>query len=185
MEQEAKLELWGGFECTVARVSRPFGTKPRKPAMPERPEDLDAAAALGIRTLRYPALWETISPDDPDACEWGWHDERFDRLRRLAIRPIVGPPAPWQRAALHEPRRSRVPRVVRPPRRARGPALPVDRPLHPGERASDHGQVQRPLWPLVPARGQHGAVSPGFGQSVQGDRSRHARDPASHARAHN
>ena len=90
MEQEAKLELWGGFECTVARVQSAFRNEAEETGHAGRPEDLDAAAALGIRTLRYPALWETISPDDPDACEWGWHDERFDRLRRLEIRPIVG-----------------------------------------------------------------------------------------------
>ena len=31
--------------------------------------------APGIRTLRYPVLWETISPDRPDAADWSWHDE--------------------------------------------------------------------------------------------------------------
>lgn len=56
----------------------------------ERISDLDAIAALGIRTLRYPVLWETVSPDHPDQCDWRWHDTRQERLRELGIAPIAG-----------------------------------------------------------------------------------------------
>lgn len=56
----------------------------------ERIDDIDAIAALGIKTLRYPVLWETVSPDDPDRCDWSWHDERMARLRALGIAPIAG-----------------------------------------------------------------------------------------------
>ncbi|WP_458424544.1 sugar nucleotide-binding protein [Methylorubrum extorquens] len=55
-----------------------------------RIEDLDAAAALGLRTLRYPVLWETVSPLCPDTCDWTWADARLLRLQELGIRPVVG-----------------------------------------------------------------------------------------------
>jgi dTDP-4-dehydrorhamnose reductase len=56
----------------------------------DRIEDLDAIAALGIKTLRYPVLWETVAPDDPNTSDWRWHDERLGRLRELGIAPIAG-----------------------------------------------------------------------------------------------
>lgn len=55
-----------------------------------RMDDLDAIAALGIRTLRYPVLWEMIAPEHPDRCDWQWHDQRLSRLRELGIAPIAG-----------------------------------------------------------------------------------------------
>jgi dTDP-4-dehydrorhamnose reductase len=39
--------------------------------------------------LRYPALWERISPDDPDEHDWTWTDERLPRIRDLGMNPIV------------------------------------------------------------------------------------------------
>lgn len=52
-----------------------------------RREDLDRFAALGLRTLRYPILWERHAGHPTD---WRWADERLERLRALGIRPIVG-----------------------------------------------------------------------------------------------
>ena len=83
-------ELWGGLECTVARIGERFRDQIAETGHSDRLGDLDGIAALGIRTLRYPALWETISARDPDECVWDWHDARFARLRLLGIRPIVG-----------------------------------------------------------------------------------------------
>jgi dTDP-4-dehydrorhamnose reductase len=84
------LELWGGIECTVVRLGNEFRDQVAETGHRERIEDLDAIAELGIRTLRYPVLWETISPDDPDSCDWSWHDSRLQRLRDLGIAPIAG-----------------------------------------------------------------------------------------------
>lgn len=52
--------------------------------------DLDLFADLGVRALRYPVLWERVSPDSPEARDWTWSDERLARLRELDVRPIVG-----------------------------------------------------------------------------------------------
>jgi len=84
------LELWGGLECTVVRAGDEFRDQIVDTGHHHRPADLDAIAALGIKTLRYPTVWETIAPEHPDICRWDWHDERLDRLRRLGISPIAG-----------------------------------------------------------------------------------------------
>lgn len=84
------MELWGGVECTVARIQNQYRNQIAETGHADRIEDLDAIAALGIRTLRYPVLWETISPDHPDQAAWEWHDRRLTRLRELGITPIAG-----------------------------------------------------------------------------------------------
>jgi len=51
--------------------------------------DLDRIAELGIRTLRYPILWNSPRPiQTVRVLEMG--DERLNRLRMLQIAPIVG-----------------------------------------------------------------------------------------------
>src|SRR5829696_9040475 len=82
-------DLWGGVECTVARIGGRFRDQCIETGHRDRLDDLDAIASLGIRTLRYPVLWETISPDAPDEFDWSWHDERLRRLRELGIRVIA------------------------------------------------------------------------------------------------
>ncbi|WP_194721029.1 family 1 glycosylhydrolase [Noviherbaspirillum malthae] len=84
------LEVWGGIECTIVRIQDKFRNQSEETGHSRRPDDLDAIAKLGIRTLRYPVLWETISPEHPDECDWSWHDERMERMRRLGIAPIAG-----------------------------------------------------------------------------------------------
>ena len=44
----------------------------------------------GIRALRYPVLWERTAPQGVAHARWHWSDARLDRLRQLAITPIVG-----------------------------------------------------------------------------------------------
>lgn len=90
MRSLSQLELWGGLECTVARMRDNFRNQIAETGHTGRIEDLDAIAALGIKTLRYPVLWETIAPDHPDRPDWRWHDQRLARLRALGITPIAG-----------------------------------------------------------------------------------------------
>ena len=88
--QPGPPELWGGIECTVARVHDTVRDQARETGHWDREEDLDQIAALGIRTLRYPVLWETIAPDAPDQCNWTWHDRRLAKMQELGISPIAG-----------------------------------------------------------------------------------------------
>lgn len=86
----APLALWGGLECTVARIQDGFRDQIRETGHHGRLDDLDRMAALGLRTLRYPVLLETVSPDHPDQTDWRWHDERLGHLRALGMSPIAG-----------------------------------------------------------------------------------------------
>ena len=52
--------------------------------------DLDLFVDLGIRTVRYPVLWERVAPDGLERAGWSWTDERLSRLQELGIRPIAG-----------------------------------------------------------------------------------------------
>lgn len=90
MAQRDGLELWGGLECTSARIGDAYRDQVRETGHDRRPEDLDDLARMGFRTLRYPVLWESVSPDRPDAADFGWHDSRLGRLRELGIGPIAG-----------------------------------------------------------------------------------------------
>jgi len=87
---QAPLALWGGIECTVARVGDIYRNQASETGHAERIDDLDRIAELGVRTIRYPVLWETISPDNPAQAIWAWHDSRLQRLRELGITPIAG-----------------------------------------------------------------------------------------------
>jgi dTDP-4-dehydrorhamnose reductase len=84
------LQVWGGVECTVNRVGDRWFDQLQWSGHDHRLEDLDRIAALGIRVLRYPLLWERLAPTDLDEIDWRWSDERLGRLRELGIRPIVG-----------------------------------------------------------------------------------------------
>ena len=84
------LELWGGVECTVNRVGDEYYDQLEKNGHAGRADDLDLFAALGVRALRYPVLWERTAPDGLERADWSWPDERLGRLRALGIRPVVG-----------------------------------------------------------------------------------------------
>lgn len=84
------LELWGGVECTVNRVGDRFRDQLVETGHHDRPEDMARIAALGVKALRFPILWERVCPEDPAACDWAWSDDRLARLRPLGVRPIAG-----------------------------------------------------------------------------------------------
>ncbi len=84
------LEMWGGVECTVNRVGDIWHDQLRASGHDARIDDLTRFAELGLRRLRYPALWETTAPQAPDHFDWRWLDQRLARLRELDIEPILG-----------------------------------------------------------------------------------------------
>lgn len=86
----SSLELWGGIECTIARVRDDYRDQIKETGHFDRIEDLDRIAALGIRTLRYPVLLDSVSPITPEETDWQWHDTRLERMRQLGISPIAG-----------------------------------------------------------------------------------------------
>jgi dTDP-4-dehydrorhamnose reductase len=84
------LQIWGGVECTVNRVGDSYFNQLDRSGHSDRLEDLNRIAELGIRTLRYPLLWELNAPDSRGRSDWRWASERLARLRELRIAPIVG-----------------------------------------------------------------------------------------------
>jgi dTDP-4-dehydrorhamnose reductase len=86
----AGIALWGGVEPTVNRVGDRYYSQLERSGHHERVSDLDRCAELGIRTLRYPVLWERTMPALHGPLDWRWPDERLARLRELGIAPIAG-----------------------------------------------------------------------------------------------
>ena len=84
------MELWGGVECTINRVGDRYFSQ-----LDDRPdslglEDLERFAALGLKAIRYPVLWERVAPDGLGNARWDGTDAHLARLRELGLRPIVG-----------------------------------------------------------------------------------------------
>src|SRR5262249_35416523 len=88
--QMRALELWGGHEYTVNRVAGAYHDQTVRSGHQRRIDDLDRFAALGLKALRYPVLWERVAPRTPDAFDWAWTDARLSRIRELGMRPIAG-----------------------------------------------------------------------------------------------
>lgn len=89
-EMDKSLQLWGGVECTVNRVGGRFFNQLERNGHCHRAEDLDRFAALGLRTLRFPLLWELLAPRSLEEIDWSWADARLKRARDLGIQPIAG-----------------------------------------------------------------------------------------------
>ncbi|HEV2747425.1 MAG TPA: family 1 glycosylhydrolase [Allosphingosinicella sp.] len=84
------VELWGGVECTIARVGDGFRDQAAETGHLIRRDDIDRIASLGVKTVRYPILWEAVAPDQPGECDFAWTDERLHRLRERGIGVIGG-----------------------------------------------------------------------------------------------
>ncbi|HZY17876.1 MAG TPA: family 1 glycosylhydrolase [Ramlibacter sp.] len=88
-DRTSSLELWGGYECTVNRVGDAWFDQTPRSGHEHRIEDLALFAGLGMRSLRYPALWERIAPQHPQQRDFRWTDERLPELARLGVNPIL------------------------------------------------------------------------------------------------
>ena len=143
----------GASRCTVNRVGDRYLDQVARSGHAAGIDDLDRIAALGIRTLRYPVLWEWAAPDGPADLDWAWADERLRPAARAGHPPHRRPGPSRQRPALHEPARRRLRRRAWPTTPA-GVAerYPWVDALHAGQRAADHGPLQRAVRPLVSAR---------------------------------
>ena len=84
------LELWAGHECTALRVGERYVDQTVRTGHARRPDDLERFAALGIRSLRYPILWQHVSAAHPDERDWSFTDTSLARLHALDVNVIAG-----------------------------------------------------------------------------------------------
>ncbi|HYJ85506.1 MAG TPA: SDR family oxidoreductase [Pyrinomonadaceae bacterium] len=83
-------EVWAGVECTVNRVGDSYSDQLERSGHAIRVKDLERLADLGVRSIRYPILWERTAPEASDRLDWSWADERLGDLQRLGLKPIAG-----------------------------------------------------------------------------------------------
>jgi dTDP-4-dehydrorhamnose reductase len=88
MSSDMPLQLWGGVECSMVRIGDQIRDQLVETGHEDRAGDLDLAAGLGIRTLRYPVLWEKVRYGFADG-DWNWSDARLGRLKELGIAPVA------------------------------------------------------------------------------------------------
>ncbi|MBW3544482.1 MAG: sugar nucleotide-binding protein [Bacteroidetes bacterium] len=84
------VPVWGGIECTVHRLKDQYGDQLIRNGHHNRISDLELIADLGIKTMRYPILWEKVAPEGLKKVDWSWADERLEKLKSLGINPIAG-----------------------------------------------------------------------------------------------
>ena len=88
--QLCKPEVWGGIECTINRVQNSFRDQIFYSGHYTRQGDIEALAALGIKKLRYPVLWEFHQPLQNKAIDWSWIEKQLSTIRDYGIAPIAG-----------------------------------------------------------------------------------------------
>ena len=89
MTESEPLEIWGGVECSILRVGSKLRNQLIETGHYHRLLDIDLIVETGIKTVRYPLLWESIC-GQPGHYDWAWPDARVRRLRDLGIGIIAG-----------------------------------------------------------------------------------------------
>jgi dTDP-4-dehydrorhamnose reductase len=83
-------EIWAGIECTINRLHTGYKDQLDFSKHYEREDDIDAIAGLGIKTLRYPVLWEKHQPVKHSEPDFTWAAKNLNRLKELNVQPIIG-----------------------------------------------------------------------------------------------
>ena len=84
------LEFWGGIECTINRVKNSYFDQLDISGHYNRKDDLHLIASLGIKTLRFPILWERHEPTAREDINWAYTSKALENLKQLNITPIAG-----------------------------------------------------------------------------------------------
>jgi dTDP-4-dehydrorhamnose reductase len=90
MSQRQWPEVWAGLEGTINRVGDRYFDQCARTGHRDRLGDLDLFAALGIKALRYPVLWEANTLANPFGVPFAHSDQQLARMQQLGLRPIVG-----------------------------------------------------------------------------------------------
>jgi dTDP-4-dehydrorhamnose reductase len=85
-----RMEVWAGLECTRNRVGEKYYDQCEKNRHYQRPSDFDLFADLGVEKIRYPCLWERVSPKNCLERDWSILDYSLEELRRKQITIVAG-----------------------------------------------------------------------------------------------
>src|SRR5690242_7340519 len=89
--QSCNPEVWGGLECTINRIKDTFRDQLKYARHYERTHDIDHIAAMGIRMLRYPILWEAHQHrSEEEKINWSLTSQQLQKIRSNHIVPIAG-----------------------------------------------------------------------------------------------
>lgn len=88
--RQSAPDLWAGMECTTNRVGDEFRDQLSVGGHYSRSGDLERLAALNIKRLRYPVLWEHYQPVEGQAINWSRAKRDTEFLQSKEITPIVG-----------------------------------------------------------------------------------------------
>ena len=83
-------EIWGGCECTIARLADQWRDQLDQTGHYHRAGDIGLIVWLGIKRLRFPILWERVAAAGADRLDFQWTDERLAALESHGIEPIAG-----------------------------------------------------------------------------------------------
>ncbi|MGX7952107.1 family 1 glycosylhydrolase [Tsuneonella sp. HG249] len=88
--QTFPIQAWGGAECTVCRIGDGFRDQLIETGHDGRASDFDLIASLGLQAVRFPILWERVSPDRASLPDWRWSDHGLSALHRHGVGVIAG-----------------------------------------------------------------------------------------------
>ncbi|AOM79656.1 family 1 glycosylhydrolase [Pedobacter steynii] len=83
------MEVWGGIECSVNRVGENYFDQLEYDSLYDRPELLTQIIGLGVKTLRFPILWENNRPDNNNEPNWVV-EKHLELLKHHKINVIAG-----------------------------------------------------------------------------------------------
>jgi len=84
-------EIWGGLECTINRIGDTFRDQMNYAGFYERKNDIDEIARLGIKSLRFPVLWEAHQRfSEEEQIDWTKTKQSLEKIRSYQIKPIAG-----------------------------------------------------------------------------------------------
>ena len=89
-KQTPAVEVWGGIECTINRVKDSYIDQLDFSGHYKRDTDIELIAALGVKKLRYPLIWERHQPTKNTKINWSFAERNINKLNELNIEPIAG-----------------------------------------------------------------------------------------------
>lgn len=84
------VDIWAGIECSFNRVEQEYMDQLHLSGHYERCNDIQRIAELGIKTLRYPVLWEKHEPSANAVIDWTHPQTKLQQIREAGMQPIVG-----------------------------------------------------------------------------------------------